>query len=93
MKQYFELLGWIHFVANIQCFTEFGQAQVFGNYILLKPLVDSKLPPDISDICKNVQNQNSTDCTHYKVEVQILHSLCVYHLTVALLLETSVPKG
>ena len=72
MKQYFELLGWIHIVANFQCFTEFGQAQVFSNYILLKPLVDSKLPPDISDICKNVQNQNSTDCTHYKVGFRYL---------------------
>ena len=67
MKQCFELLGWIHIVANIQCFTEFGQAQVFSNYLLLKPVVDSNLPTDISVICKNVQNQNSTECTHYKV--------------------------
>ena len=71
MKENFKLLGWIHVVANIQCFTEFGQPQVFSNYILLKPLIDSNLPSDISDICKNVQNQNSTDCTHYKVPVQM----------------------
>ena len=69
MKDYVKLVGWIHLVSNLMAFTEFGGIQLFSNYVLLKPLVDSGLPSDVSDVCKAVENQNTTECQHYKVWV------------------------
>lgn len=69
MKDYVKLVGWIHLVSNFMAFTEFGGLQTFSNYVLLKPLIDSGLPSDISSVCKVVQNQNSTECQQYKVGI------------------------
>ena len=69
MKDYVKLVGWIHLVSNFMAFTEFGSLQTFSNYVLLKPLIDSGLPSDISTVCKNVENQNLTECLQYKVRV------------------------
>ena len=70
MKDYIKLVGWIHLVSNFMAFTEFGGIQIFSNYVLLKPLVDSDLPADISDVCKIVENQNTTECQEYKVWIK-----------------------
>ena len=70
MKDYVKLVGWIHLVSNLMAFTEFGGIQLFSNYVLLKPLVDSGLPADISDVCKVVENQNKTECQEYKVWIK-----------------------
>ena len=72
MKDYIKLVGWIHLVSNLMAFTEFGGIQIFSNYVLLKPLFDSDLPADISDICKVVENQNTTECQEYKVWIKNL---------------------
>ena len=72
MKDYIKLVGWIHLVSNFMAFTEFGGIQIFSNYVLLKPLFDSDLPADISDICKVVENQNTTECQEYKVWIKNL---------------------
>ena len=70
MRDYIKLVGWIHLVSNLMAFTEFGGIQIFSNYVLLKPLVDSDLPADISDVCKVVENQNTTECQEYKVWIK-----------------------
>lgn len=72
MKDYVKLVGWIHLVSNLMAFTEFGGIQLFSNYVLLKPLVDSGLPSDVSDVCKVVENQNTTECQQYKVWINKL---------------------